>query len=154
VEKVESGGQLVRDAGTTMEHIVSSVQGVTEIIRHIGSHATEHGEGLQLVSLSVNKLEEMTQRNTALVTESASAAESLRSQADRLQKVVGAFRLLQQTQEAAWTAHTAISSARDRAKASVNPASSGEAVWGHERRTPPTQPPGTDSQHKGDWESF
>ena len=153
VEKVESGGQLVRDAGSTMEHIVSSVQSVTEIIGRISSHTGEQSEGLQQVSHSVGKLDEMTQRNAALVTESASAAEALRSQAERLQKVVGAFRLLQQTQEAAWTAHTAITSARVRSKAGAAGASSGEAVWGQDRRR---SAPGGDAPPaaKGDWENF
>jgi len=151
VEKVETGGQLVKDAGATMESIVSSVQSVTELLGQISTQASDAGEGLQQVRVCVSKLDEMTERNAVLVGASASAAEALRSQAERLQKVVGAFRLLQQTQEAAWTAHTAISSARDRSKSGHNPAGSGEAVWGHERRTPP---PSTDNTGKGDWESF
>ncbi len=38
----------------------------------------------------------------------------------RLQKVLGAFKLLQQTQQAAWGAHTAIRDARHKASSSAN----------------------------------
>jgi methyl-accepting chemotaxis protein len=119
VEKVESGGKLVRDAGSTMDTIVTSVQRVTEIIGQISTATGEQSTGLSHVSQSVTQLDQMTQKNAALVHESASAAESLRMQAERLHKVVGAFRLLQQTQEAAWTAHTTIASARDSARISL-----------------------------------
>jgi len=116
VDQVESGGKLVRDAGSTMEAIVSSVQSVTEIVGRISTSTGVPSEGLLQVNQSVLQLDRLTQHHATLVEESATAAESLRQQAERLQKVVGAFRLLQQTQEAAWAAHTAISGARERAK--------------------------------------
>jgi methyl-accepting chemotaxis protein len=144
-ERVESGGQLVRDASATMEHLMVTVQSVTEIIGRLGGQAVPESE-LAQVGDSMHKLEELTQRNVALAQESAGAAEALRSQAERLQKVVGAFRLLQQTQEAAWTAHNAITSARERARGSSH-GGSGMALWGQDRRPPAT--PG-----KGDWENF
>ncbi|MEO8299857.1 MAG: methyl-accepting chemotaxis protein [Burkholderiales bacterium] len=156
VEKVESGGQLVRDAGMTMEQIVSSVQSVTEIIGKISTTTGEQSEGLQQVSVSVQQLDTMTQRNAALVNESASAAESLRTQADRLQKVVGAFKLLQQTQEAAWTAHTAISSARHKAKG----VGGGEAPLAAAARQTLNRPPAPGKPNRDpkqgpdDWENF
>jgi methyl-accepting chemotaxis protein len=167
VEKVESGGQLVRDAGITMENIVSSVQSVTEIIGKISTTTGEQSTGLQQVSVSVNQLDQMTQRNAALVHESASAAESLRSQAERLQKVVGAFKLLQQTQEAAWTAHTTIHSARQAAK-HVGAVESKATALARSKHVPLPPPPKPNDPKKGgntggnnggkggpeDWESF
>ena len=42
---------------------------------------------------AVAQLDQVTQQNAALVEESAAAAESLRSQAQRLAEVVGSFRL-------------------------------------------------------------
>ncbi|MGD9835963.1 MAG: methyl-accepting chemotaxis protein, partial [Piscinibacter sp.] len=42
---------------------------------------------------AVTQLDQMTQQNAALVEQSAAAAESLREQAQRLNQVVGTFRL-------------------------------------------------------------
>jgi hypothetical protein len=62
--------------------------------------------------MSVEQLDRMTLQNVLLANKSSATAQSLQVQAERLQKVVAAFRLLQHTQEAAWTAHSAIAGAR------------------------------------------
>lgn len=124
LQKVESGGQLVLESGHTMDAIVTSVQCVTDIVGHIGKvsaqaeaappeSAGSHALVVQQsVQMSVRQLDEMTQQNVALVQKSSATAQSLQVQAERLQKVVAAFKLLQHTQEAAWTAHTTIAGAR------------------------------------------
>ncbi|ACB35228.1 methyl-accepting chemotaxis sensory transducer [Leptothrix cholodnii SP-6] len=121
VEKAEAGTRLARDAGATMDAIVSSVQSVTDLVGQITQHPSDEAAKLAEADLSVRRLDDLTRQNAALVEQSASAADALRQQAERLQKVVGAFRLLQQTQEAAWTAHTAIHSARTSARGETQP---------------------------------
>jgi len=93
VDKVQSGSKLVADAGATMNEIVASVQRVTDIIGEISAAAAEQSDGIGQVNGAVNQLDEMTQRNAALVEQSAAAAESLKEQANRLAQVVGEFRL-------------------------------------------------------------
>jgi methyl-accepting chemotaxis protein len=93
VDKVESGAQLVADAGSTMNEIVSSVKRVSDIIGEISVAASEQRVGIVGVNGAVADLDRMTQQNTALVEQSAAAAESLKEQAMRLTGVVGAFKL-------------------------------------------------------------
>ena len=93
VDKVASGSKLVRDAGSTMNEIVASVQRVTDIIGEITAAAAEQSDGIEQVNSSVTQLDRMTQQNAALVQESAAAAESLKGQAVSLAQVVGTFRL-------------------------------------------------------------
>ncbi|MEY2842045.1 MAG: hypothetical protein RI920_82 [Pseudomonadota bacterium] len=92
-EKVESGSRLVRDAGSSMNEILTSVQRVSDIIGEITAAAAEQSTGIGHVNESVTQLDQMTQQNTALVEESAAAAESLRDQAGRLADAVSAFKL-------------------------------------------------------------
>ncbi|MEK8048961.1 methyl-accepting chemotaxis protein [Ideonella sp. DXS22W] len=92
VEKVESGSRLVQDAGSTMNEIVSSVSRVTDIIGEISAASAEQSSGIGLVNGAVTDLDQMTQQNAALVEQSAAAAESLKSQADRLASMVATFR--------------------------------------------------------------
>ena len=101
VEKVQNGSRLVADAGQTMTEIVGSVQRVSDIIGEITAAAAEQSEGIGQVNGAVNQLDRMTQQNSALVEESAAAAESLREQACRLAQAVGTFRL----EEASPAAH-------------------------------------------------
>ena len=95
VERVESGAQLVGEAGAAMTTIVSSVRNVAAIISEITSAAAEQSSGIGQVNGAVSELDRMTQQNAALVEQSAAAAESLKEQAQRLSDVVQVFRLEQ-----------------------------------------------------------
>ena len=92
-EKVASGSQFVREAGTTMGEIVSSVERVSAIIGEISTAAVEQSEGISQVNIAVTQLDQMTQQNAALVEESTAATESLKQQVLHLSSVVGAFKL-------------------------------------------------------------
>ncbi len=93
VERAEAGARLVGDAGQTMNEIVASVKGVSDIVGEITHAADEQSQGIGQVNNAVTQLDQMTQQNAALVEQSAAAAESLKDQAKRLSQVVGAFKL-------------------------------------------------------------
>ncbi len=89
---VKLGSGLVREAGSTMHSVVDAVRGVSSAISEITTAAGVQAHGVGLLSATVTHVDEMTQQNAALVEQSAAAAESMRDQADRLDKVVERFR--------------------------------------------------------------
>jgi len=91
VERVQTGARQVDEAGSSMAEIVAQVQNVSGMIGEIASTAGEQSDGIGQVGEAVRQLDHVTQRNTALVEESAAAAESLRQQAAQLAEVVGVF---------------------------------------------------------------
>ncbi len=93
VEKVDSGTQLVANAGVTMDEIVQGVQRVNGIIGEISTAAAEQSDGISQVNVAVTQLDQMTQQNGALVGESTTAAENLREQARRLAALVAVFQV-------------------------------------------------------------
>ena len=93
VERVESGTQLVQNAGATMGEIVASVQRVTDVIAEISAASREQSDGIHQINAAVTQLDQMTQQNAALVEQSAAAAESLRDQSGRLSEAISVFRL-------------------------------------------------------------
>jgi methyl-accepting chemotaxis protein len=93
VSSVNAGTKQVRDAGSTMSEIVSSVSRVTDIIGEISAAASEQSQGIGQVNAAVNQLDQMTQQNAALVEESTAAAESLKEQAMLLADAVSSFKL-------------------------------------------------------------
>jgi methyl-accepting chemotaxis protein len=95
VERVESGAQLVKGAGSTMVEVVSSVERVSEIVGRISESATAQSNDIADVNRSVAQLDSVTQQNAALVEQSAAAAESLREQSGRLSELVSNFKLQQ-----------------------------------------------------------
>lgn len=93
VEKVEAGSSLVADAGRTMTEIVDSVQSVSKIVDEISVATNHESGGIAQINQSIGQLDQMTQQNSALVEESAAAAESLRDQALRLSEICNRFNL-------------------------------------------------------------
>ena len=93
VENVESGSRLVNDAGATMKTIVEGVRSVATIIDQISRSTAEQTGGIVQVNGTVSELDQMTQQNAALVEQSAAAAESLRTQAQRLADAMGSLRV-------------------------------------------------------------
>ena len=91
IERVDAGMQMVGQADGTMKDIVDSVQGLATIVGQISLSASEQSRGISDISQSVAQLDEMTQRNAALVEQSAAAAASLRDQSERLTASISNF---------------------------------------------------------------
>ncbi|MFM2343146.1 MAG: hypothetical protein RLZZ592_2799 [Pseudomonadota bacterium] len=163
--KVEFGGRLARDADATMDALIMSVQRMTDIVELSGPDAEGREPSAaqaELTGQSIEQLDQLTRHNASVVSQSASAAEALRQQAERLQKVVSAFQLLQRTQQAAWNAHHAIHNARVKARGEVPPAvppfpsSDWGALDGIEPNLPPQRRRGDSGNDGGggDWTRF
>ena len=93
VDKVESGAQLVNEAGNTMDEVVTSFQQVARLVMDITNASREQSSGIEQVTQAVSQMDEVTQQNAALVEEAAAAAESLEEQAHGLVQSVGMFKL-------------------------------------------------------------
>lgn len=93
VNRVSTGAIQVREAGDTMEEIVTAVGRVTDIMGDIASASDEQSRGIDQVGQAVSEMDRVTQQNAALVEESASAAASLEEQAGFLQGAVSAFNI-------------------------------------------------------------
>jgi methyl-accepting chemotaxis protein len=93
VSRVEAGSALVQQAGVTMNDIVESIRHVTDIMGDIAEASANQSSGIELVSGSIDQMNQVTQQNAALVEQAAAAAQSLQDQAEHLERVVGAFKL-------------------------------------------------------------
>jgi methyl-accepting chemotaxis protein-1 (serine sensor receptor) len=93
VARVETGNQIVEEAGTVIRQVVQDVKRVTDIVGEISSSSAEQSLGLSQATQAVAQMEQVTQQNAALVEEGAAASENLKHQAQRLNEVVRVFRL-------------------------------------------------------------
>lgn len=91
--QVQSGTQLVEQAGSTMSDIVHSIQSVTNIIAEIASASHEQNAGIARVGSAIGEMNQVTQQNAALVEQAAAAAQSLQDQARQLESLVDTFKL-------------------------------------------------------------
>jgi methyl-accepting chemotaxis protein len=93
VGKVETGGQLVAQAGATMQEIVQGITRVTDIMAEIASASAEQTLGIEQVNAAITQMDDVTQQNAALVEEAAAAATSLEDQAAGLAQLVSIFKI-------------------------------------------------------------
>ena len=93
VENVNAGTLLARDAGTTMDSIIGSVNTVSGIIGEISAASREQSVGINQVNLAVIEMDDVTQRNSALVEQAAAATASLYDQTTVLMQALAVFKL-------------------------------------------------------------
>jgi methyl-accepting chemotaxis protein len=93
VNKVDSGTQLVDQAGATMQEVVGSIRRVADIMGEITVASQEQKAGIEQIHLAISQMDQVTQQNAAMVEEAAGAAQSLQARAQGLAGVVSLFRL-------------------------------------------------------------
>lgn len=92
VGQVGQGERKVHAAGDTMQRVVQAIRQLADIVVGIAAASSAQSASIEQVSLAVGQLDQMTQQNSALVEQSAAAAESLREQTVRLTQAVRVFK--------------------------------------------------------------
>lgn len=93
VENVTAGTSLVEQASHTMEEIVKAVNHVTEIMSEITNASIEQSHGIEQVNQAVVQVDQVTQKNAALVEQVANVARSMETQAKQIEKSYELFKL-------------------------------------------------------------
>ncbi|MGN8062131.1 methyl-accepting chemotaxis protein [Ralstonia sp. 22086] len=91
--QIEEGALVAGRAGKTMQSVTTSVLGVTNLIEQIAVACTEQSQGIAQIHIAVSEMDEMTQRNAALVEESAAASQALEEQGKALAHQVQRFQI-------------------------------------------------------------
>jgi methyl-accepting chemotaxis protein len=93
VSKVETGAGSVNEVGKTLDEIVTAVTRVNDIVSEIAAASGEQSSGIEQVNVAVTQLDRVTQSNAAQTEELSSTSETMASQADQLQSLVGQFKV-------------------------------------------------------------
>lgn len=93
VERIHDGSTLAGEAGHTMSEVTQAVARVTHIMEEIAAASIEQKRGIEQVNQAISQMDEVTQRNAALVEEAAAASQSLQDQGQELNAAVAFFRI-------------------------------------------------------------
>jgi PAS domain S-box-containing protein len=137
IQRVNDGSALVNQSGKTLEDIVNSVKRVTDIIAEITAASQEQAVGIDQVNKAVMVVDETTQQNAALVEETTSASQSMKSQVAELFRRMSMFKL-QELSEEEKAKSPAVSSVREHAARSID-----RAYNMRERKPDKPRPPKT-----------
>ncbi|EUC01342.1 methyl-accepting chemotaxis sensory transducer [Rhizobium sp. CF080] len=91
--EVESGVRLVGGTGEALKAIENHIVTINTHMNSIALSATEQSTGLAEVNTAVNQMDQVTQRNAAMVEESNAASTKLASESVKLRDLIGQFKL-------------------------------------------------------------
>jgi methyl-accepting chemotaxis protein len=132
VTKVKTGAQLVERAGKTMDEIVANVDRVTTVVGEIAAASMEQSNGIEQISHAITEIDQVTQKNAALVEEITASVKSLEAYSLDMYDAVRAFNLGETEQPASVAAPPAsvdqeAAEMPERRRLSTRPWSSGPA---------------------------
>ncbi|MBU0915375.1 methyl-accepting chemotaxis protein [Aquabacterium parvum] len=93
VRRIESGTEVVGQAGSAVDDIVKQTLHINELLARIAESARSEAQDVQQTTQAVQAMDESTQQNAALVEQTAAAAAAMRDQAQVLANGVATFSL-------------------------------------------------------------
>jgi methyl-accepting chemotaxis protein len=91
--QVDQGVLLVTQTGEALGRIVAQVVEINGVIADIAASAQEQATGLQQVNTAVNEMDQVTQKNAAMVEETTAAAHALDGQIEELGKLTARYKI-------------------------------------------------------------
>ncbi len=131
--QVHQGVELVNKTGAALDEIVAAIKEISDLVSDIAGASLEQSNGVDQVNKALTQMDEVTQRNAALVEENAATAKTLEQQAKAMDERVSFFRLARGQAAASTVARAAkpikaAAAAPRRAADAVNGARNGHAV--------------------------
>ena len=90
--QVQHGVDMVKKAGASLTGIVEGIQQVAALIAEMTEASGEQATALDEINSTMASMDEMTQKNAALVEETTAAAHAMANQASDLQTLMSFFR--------------------------------------------------------------
>lgn len=91
--QVDNGVKLVAETGQSLERIMQQVTEINEVITGIAAGAHEQATALAEVNSAINQMDQVTQKNAAMVEESTAASHSLSEETSQLSRLIGQFQV-------------------------------------------------------------
>ncbi len=91
--QVSDGVELVSRTGGALEEIIGAIEKVAQTVHEISNASREQSAGVQEISTSISHMDQITQQNSAMADESASASRALAAESERLAELVRFFRI-------------------------------------------------------------
>ena len=91
--EVSNGVKLVQETGSALGEISQNVTDINQKISSIATAAREQLTGIEEVNAAVAQMDQVTQKNAAMVEETTAATHRLADDADNLATAIGDFRM-------------------------------------------------------------
>jgi methyl-accepting chemotaxis protein len=105
--EVGSGSSLVQQAGEVLASISREITAISQHVETIATASQDQSAALQNINSSVNRMDQMTQQNGAMVGETSESSRRLAGEADALLGLVQQFRIDAERSTRSQTAYAA-----------------------------------------------
>ena len=92
-EQVKVGREKAFQAGNSLKEIITSSDGVVEIVNQVASASEQQAKGSEQISKNIEMISNITQQSAAGIQQIARAAEDLNHLTDNLQKLINQFKI-------------------------------------------------------------
>lgn len=92
-DHVESGVSLVGATGEALSRMIERINEINSLMADIASAAREQSQGIDEVNVAVNQMDEITQKNAAMVEETSAETQRLKDEATDLSLKLQRFRM-------------------------------------------------------------
>ncbi|WP_457808812.1 methyl-accepting chemotaxis protein [Kushneria sp. EE4] len=92
-ERVRDGVTQVDQAGSAMQTLQDGIERVAAITDEIRVGSDEQSTGIDQIHQAISQMDDVTQRNAAMVEQTSAAATSLEEQTETLRRLMASFRL-------------------------------------------------------------
>ena len=93
VGKIETGTEQVNESAISLNEIIEAARQVGFMVGRITDASNEQKAGMAQIQTALNEMDEMIQQNSSLVEETAASSEEMTGRADKLQQMVGQFKV-------------------------------------------------------------
>lgn len=87
------GVEMVRQNGNAFNEVLPDIQRTTNLVQEIAASCSEQANGSQQINSAIQRFNETTQQFASMAEEVATNSQTLSEEADRLQDIIGTFKL-------------------------------------------------------------
>ncbi|WP_422048909.1 methyl-accepting chemotaxis protein [Shimia sp.] len=92
-QQVDKGVELVGNAGAAINGIADRVNHISKLVSELSDRAVEQASNLAEINSGTSQLEQVTQRNAAMVEEATATSQVLSNDAETLSEIVSFFQI-------------------------------------------------------------
>lgn len=93
IKRVDDGNRNVQKTGEVLDEIVQGVSKVADLVGEIAASSIDQAQNIAQMNQGIEQIENITQRNTSMAEETASAGEELSSQALQVHNILSSYKL-------------------------------------------------------------
>ena len=93
LRNIDEGANLTKSAAANMEEVINAVTAVKEVMDQIALTTKGQAEGIVQVNQAIKHMDEITQKNAALVDNAAAAASGVAHQTEEISHALAVFQL-------------------------------------------------------------